>query len=118
MPVYGALLRAVDVGAIGKLSMTHFREMGTNAGFAGVRTYIASGNAVFCSEASEHQVKAALEVLLAECAGKPAGVIVRSVSEIVAVTARNPCKDAPGNPVRSERAEPSAYPPHAFVIGF
>ncbi|MFI4966100.1 MAG: DUF1697 domain-containing protein [Caulobacterales bacterium] len=99
MTTYVALLRAVNVGGACKLPMTDLRAMCEAAGFTGVRTYIASGNAVFRAEASEATVKAALETALAAYAGKPVGVCVRGAAEIAKVLAANPFADAAPNRV-------------------
>ncbi|RYE86040.1 MAG: DUF1697 domain-containing protein, partial [Myxococcales bacterium] len=72
--VFVALLRAVNVGGTGKLPMTDLKKICEQAGFSGVRTYIASGNVVFTSELSAAGVKARLEARLADYAGKPVGV--------------------------------------------
>ena len=61
MTAYVALLRAVNVGGTGKLPMAELVRICEAIGFTGVRTYIASGNAVFASKASETRVKALLE---------------------------------------------------------
>lgn len=47
MPVYVALLRAVNVGGTGKLSMSDLKALCVAEGFGGVETFIASGNVVF-----------------------------------------------------------------------
>jgi uncharacterized protein (DUF1697 family) len=49
LTIYIALLRAVNVGGTGKLSMSDLKALCLDAGFADVRTYIASGNVVFRS---------------------------------------------------------------------
>ena len=95
MPVVVALLRAVNVGGTGKLPMSDLKELCERAGFLGVRTYLASGNAVFASWMSETRVKAALESALEAYAGKPVGVLVRTAAEMAAVVAGNPFPDAP-----------------------
>jgi uncharacterized protein (DUF1697 family) len=92
-----ALLRAVNVGGTGKLPMTELKSMCEALGFAGVKTYIASGNVVFTSRKSESAVKKALEAALESYAGKPVGVMVRSVSEMQAVLSDNPFPKAPAN---------------------
>ena len=94
MPVYVALLRAVNVGGTGKLPMGELRAMCEAAGFADVRTYIASGNVVFAADRTETVVKDALEQALEEYAGKPVGVLVRNASEMAAVLAGNPFEHA------------------------
>src|SRR5882757_3875738 len=70
--------------------MTELKAMCEASGFAGVRTYIASGNVVFTSRKSESAVKKALEAALESYAGKPVGVLVRSAAEMAQVLTDNP----------------------------
>jgi uncharacterized protein (DUF1697 family) len=95
MPVYVALLRAVNVGGTGKLPMETLRAMCVELGFECVQTYIASGNVIFRTKASEKQIKQKLESRLAEYAGKTVGVCVRTVGELAEVLARNPFSKEP-----------------------
>src|SRR5689334_20302049 len=97
MTAFVALLRAVNVGGTGKLPMSELTVMCEAAGFAKVKTYIASGNVVFEAGAAEAKVKAELEKRLADYAGKPVGVCVRTAKEMAQVLADNPFPDAPGN---------------------
>jgi uncharacterized protein (DUF1697 family) len=97
MTAFIALLRAVNVGGTGKLAMTDLKLLCEDAGFGGVRTYIASGNVVFESELSEAAVRQELERRLHAHAGKPVGVVVRTAAEMAEVLARNPFPDAPTN---------------------
>jgi uncharacterized protein (DUF1697 family) len=90
MTKYVALLRAVNVGGTGKLPMADLKAMCEEAGFTHVQTYIASGNVVFESKASEAKVKATLEKCLHAYAGKPVGVVVRTAAEMAAVVNANP----------------------------
>ncbi len=99
MTVFIGLLRAVNVGGTGKLPMTELKAMCEDAGFAKVRTYIASGNVVFESRKSETQVKAALEKSLAAYAGKPVGAMIRTAAEMTEVLRRNPFPNAKPNRV-------------------
>lgn len=99
MPTYIALLRAVNVGGNGKLPMAELREMCVAAGFQDVRTYIASGNVVFRAAKSAAQVKLALEARLAEYAGKPVGVVLRTGADLARVLAGNPYPQAAPNRV-------------------
>jgi uncharacterized protein (DUF1697 family) len=92
---YVALLRAVNVGGTGKLPMAALVQMCAASGFGEVRTYIASGNALFTSRLKERKVKALLEERLAAHAGKPVGVLVRTAEEMAAVVAANPFRSAP-----------------------
>ncbi len=99
LKAYVALLRAVNVGGTGKLPMSDLTAMCEEAGFARVRTYIASGNVVFASTLDEEGVKTTLEKKLAAYAGKPVGVLVRTASEMAAVRDGNPFADRAGNRV-------------------
>lgn len=92
MPVYIALLRAVNVGGTGKLPMSDLKAICIEAGFSQVQTYIASGNVVFRARAAANKVKSALEQRLTRYAGKPIGVVVRSADQLAAVLAANPFK--------------------------
>lgn len=93
MTKYIALLRAVNVGGV-TLPMADLRSMCSDAGFARVETYIASGNVVFESKAAPSKVKAELEARLLAYAGKPVGVVIRTAAEMAAVLKANPFPDA------------------------
>lgn len=99
MTAYVALLRAVNVGGTGKLPMSELKAMCEAAGFAGARTYIASGNVLFESDLGEAEVRAALGARLEAYAGKPVGLLVRTAAGMAAVAARNPFPDAAPNRV-------------------
>jgi uncharacterized protein (DUF1697 family) len=93
MPVFIALLRAINVGGTGKLPMSDLRSLSEKAGFQNARTYIASGNVVAERDGSEAEAKAALEAELGAYAGKPVRVIVRTGVEMSKVVANNPFPD-------------------------
>ena len=93
MATWIALLRVVNVGGTGKLSMTDLKALCADAGFQNVATYIASGNVVFDSTLNEAGIRQALETRLLDHSGKPVGVAVRSRSEMAAVLANNPFPD-------------------------
>ncbi|HLH12954.1 MAG TPA: DUF1697 domain-containing protein [Methylovirgula sp.] len=99
MSSFVALLRAVNVGGTGKLSMLDLRALCEAANFRSVRTYIASGNVLFESGKSAQEVKQVLERQLHRHAGKPVGVAVRTAAELAQVVADNPFPDAPGDRV-------------------
>ena len=90
MPAYAALLRVVNVGGTGKLPMAQLQAMCEAEGYAGVRTYIASGNVVFHTGRDAAQVKAALERRLHQYTGKPVRVLVRTAAELARILAANP----------------------------
>lgn len=97
MSAFVALLRAVNVGGTGKLSMSDLKALCETAGFARVQTYIASGNVVFTSPRPAAAVQQALAAALAGYAGKPVGVLVRTAAEMAAVLAGNPFPRAAPN---------------------
>jgi uncharacterized protein (DUF1697 family) len=97
MAKYIALLRAVNVGGTGKLPMAKLQAMCVDAGFTGVKTYIASGNVVFASTAKPARVKAELEARLLAYAKKPVGVVVRTAAEMQRVLEANPFPKAAAN---------------------
>ena len=61
---YLALLRGVNVGGNGLLSMPLLRQSLSDYGLTDVRTYIQSGNILFTSEITDHQ---ALTDLIHDC---------------------------------------------------
>ena len=97
MPVYVALLRAVNVGGTGALTMAELKAICQKLSFADVATYIQSGNVVFRADGSGATVQARLEAALAERMGTATGVILRSAAEMQAATDRVPFPDAEPN---------------------
>lgn len=95
--VYVALLRAVNVGGAGQLSMSDLKKMCEEAGFQGVKTYIASGNVVFKSTKAAKTVKSTLEEKLFEFVGKEVGVAIRTSAELRDVLDANPYPDRAAN---------------------
>jgi uncharacterized protein (DUF1697 family) len=90
MPTYVALLRAVNVGGYGKLSMAEFRKLLEGLGCKNVQTYIQSGNAVFDAPGSSARVGAAIAAGLAKLMGAPVDVILRTHDELTSLIAANP----------------------------
>ena len=116
MTTYIALLRAVNVGGTGKLPMADLKAMCLDAGFEDVRTYIASGNVVFRSKLSAAKVKSTLEARLADYAGGPIGVAVRTAAELEAILKANPFPKAAQNHVVAiflDAPPPKDAPRHA-----
>ena len=97
MTRYVAFLRAVNVGGTGKLPMAELRQMFDELGSTGVKTYIASGNVAFSSEKSEQAIKSAVEEKLAEYAGKPVAVFVRTAAEMHRILNESPFADKAPN---------------------
>jgi uncharacterized protein (DUF1697 family) len=80
--------------------MPELRALLTEAGFAGVRTYVASGNVVLSSSDSPASVATDVERLIAERFGFDVDVIVRTRDELAEVVARNPLADEAVDPKR------------------
>lgn len=98
MTGYVALLRAVNVGGR-QLKMDDLKRIAADLGLAAPRTFIASGNLLFVSDASEAAVKRDLETALTRHMGKTVEVMVRTADEMQAIAAANPFADQPGNRV-------------------
>jgi uncharacterized protein (DUF1697 family) len=109
MPIYIALLRAVNVAGYGKLPMADLRKLLEGLGFKGVETYIQSGNAVFEASGSVDKVRAAIAAGLEKMMGAPAGVMIRTHDDLSRVIA--------GNPFAAEAAADGARVHVAFLAG-
>jgi len=97
MPVYIALLRAVNVGGTGSLPMTELKAICEGLGFTDVKTYIQSGNVLFRADETEKTVEERLDEALGKKMGKRPGVMVRSRKELDDITAKAPFPDAKPN---------------------
>ncbi|MGZ2482611.1 uncharacterized protein (DUF1697 family) [Rhizobium pisi] len=73
MPVYIALLRAINVGGTGALPMAELKAICEGLGFSEVKTYIQSGNVLFRSGETEKTVEERLDKALGEKMGKRPG---------------------------------------------
>jgi uncharacterized protein (DUF1697 family) len=85
-----ALLRAVNLGARNKVPMAGLRELLAAQGCEDVRTYIASGNAVFDSHTERAALARRLERAIHEAFGVETPVVLRTAAEIAAAVERHP----------------------------
>lgn len=90
MASFIALLRAVNVGGHGKLSMAAFRTLLQGLGYQNVETYIQSGNAVFDAGGPAAKVARHLSAALMEHTGAPVDVILCTPEELDRIIAGNP----------------------------
>lgn len=90
MPAYVILLRAVNVGGHGKLSMAEFKKMLTDLGFTKVETYIQSGNAVVDAKVPAAKVAQAVAAKLEKMMGVSPGVVVRTHEQLERLIEENP----------------------------
>ena len=94
MTTFIALLRAVNLGARNKVPMAELRKRLSAIGFAGVRTYVQSGNVVFAAgdgEAAAHA--AAVNGVIARDFGIDVQVLVLTAAQMAQVAAANPFAD-------------------------
>jgi uncharacterized protein (DUF1697 family) len=94
-----ALLRAVNVGGR-KVIMAELRDMLAGMGLGEPRTLLASGNAVFASDAPAGELEAGLEAAIQARFGLHSDVMVRTPEECEAALAAGPFQE-------EARAEPS-----------
>lgn len=103
------LLRAVNVGGTGKLSMADFRAALEELKYRDIQTYIQSGNAVFAASGDAKKIAAAIAERLQKRTGARTEVMVRTHEQLGAVIA--------GNPYAAEAAENGAKVHVAFLAG-
>jgi uncharacterized protein (DUF1697 family) len=94
------LLRGINLGAHRRVAMPALRELLTAAGFAGVGTYVQSGNVVLSSDFGPEQLEREAARLIAERFGFPVEVVVRTRDELAEVVARNPLSEVAAEPKR------------------
>jgi len=88
---YVALLRGVNVGGKNKLPMRDLAALLAKAGCTDVRTYIQSGNAVFCATPDlAKRIPQVITEAIARKLGFRVPVVLRSDKEIQAVVDGNP----------------------------
>ena len=93
MKRYVALLRGINVGKAKRVAMADLRALMEGLGFAGVRTLLNSGNAVFdapSGTAAAHAKR--LKAALLEKTGVNAEVIVVSAADLAATVAEHPLR--------------------------
>lgn len=87
---YVALLRGINVGGHRQVPMAKLREVAEAAGLEEVRTYVASGNLVFASDAAANGLEARLEAAIEKGFGFQVDVLVRSQKQWEAYVRGNP----------------------------
>ena len=113
MITYVALLRAVNVGGTGLLSMKDLVALAEAVGLRNARTYIQSGNLIFESDLAKSQIQDCLAQALHNRMGRKVGVILRTPAELRSAADANPFPDRP--PARvAVIFLPAAADPKAF----
>lgn len=130
VPTQVALLRGINLGPRNRIAMPQLREVLSAAGFADVRTYVASGNVLLSSDAAPDEVAAECRRQIAGAFGLDIDVVVRTRDELAEAVARDPLGDVADNPKRyqvsflaedppaglEERLQDAAAEPERFAI--
>lgn len=101
MTAYVALLRGVNLLGVSTLKMADLKRIAEELGLRSVRTYIASGNLLFLSDAPEDKLQRLLEHQLQAHMGREVRVMLRTADEMDEVIRGNPFTDTPGNQVQA-----------------
>lgn len=102
MPRYVAFLRAINVGGH-VVKMERLRELFESLGLRGVETFIASGNVIFETRATDAAaLEARIERHLATSLGYEVATFLRTTEELAAVAAHVPFPEA--DPIPEGRA--------------
>ncbi|MGL6236892.1 MAG: DUF1697 domain-containing protein [Segniliparus sp.] len=88
-----AFLRGVNVGGV-SLRMAEVRQTVEDAGFAGVRTILASGNLLFDHEGALASAKQGVEEALRAGFGYEAWVLVYDLAEVARIEAAFPFEES------------------------
>jgi uncharacterized protein (DUF1697 family) len=90
---YVAFLRAINVGGH-VVRMDQLRKLFSGLGFSEIETFIASGNVIFVTPASDPRaLERKIEAHLEKALGYPVATFVRSVEELRDVAEHDPFKD-------------------------
>ena len=93
MKQYIALLRGINVGGHNKVKMAQLKLLCESIGFAGVSTYIQTGNVLFRSSDTSKVLQQQLEQALQAEFGFKVTVIIRTLEALELVQANLPFKD-------------------------
>ena len=91
MQTYLALLRGINVSGQNSIRMAELRDSFSALGFAGVETYLQSGNVVFSAgKAAEEKLAAAIQSRIYKDFGHEVPVLVISAAELDSIARSNP----------------------------
>lgn len=126
-----ALLRGVNVGGKNLLPMPELAALFEEAGCAGVRTYIQSGNVLFAAPAAlARRLPERIAARIQERRGLRVPVILRSAAELRRITSANPFLRPGADPrflhvaflasppgrAAAAKLDPARSPPDAFAV--
>jgi uncharacterized protein (DUF1697 family) len=90
MTVYIGFLRGINVGGNNKIKMAELKKVLETMGFAGVRTYLQSGNVLFRSEEAEEPLRRRIEQEITSKFGVSPTVVLRTADELQRIIAACP----------------------------
>ena len=91
MTTYLALLRGINVSGKKPVPMAKLKETFAGLGFAGIRTYLQSGNVVFQTKKTPHaQLAEEIEAAISRDFGHEVSVLVLTAEQLSAVASNNP----------------------------
>jgi uncharacterized protein (DUF1697 family) len=91
MTTYVALLRGINVSGQNSIRMPELQDSFSDLGFAGVRTYLQSGNVVFRAAQSDTiTLAAAIKARVTQDFGHVVAVLVMSAKDLNLVASSNP----------------------------
>lgn len=100
MARYAVFLRGINVGRKNALPMAELRAWVEQDGFAGVRTYVQTGNLVLDGSGSVSEVEERVATAIASHYHRPITVTARSHAELRKVVSYDPFGDVADNPAR------------------
>lgn len=96
MPTHVALLRGINVGGGGKVPMAELRKLLTGLGYAGVKTYIQTGNIIFTpSHGDATKLAAEIQDAIRSSFGVNTVAVVLTKAELANVIDANPYPEEP-----------------------
>lgn len=90
--VYAALLRGINVGGNNKVSMAELRACFEAMGFSNVKTYINSGNVIFCADPDSQKLADQIEAALKSKFKFDISVVVKDLAQMAKVVSGVPKK--------------------------
>jgi uncharacterized protein (DUF1697 family) len=112
---YAALLRGINVAGHAPVAMADLHAAFAGLGFAGISTYLRSGNVVFETEAPRAALTADIEARLRREIGVSTTVLLRSRDELAGLAAANPFLDRQDDPTKMHVTFLAARPEAARV---
>jgi uncharacterized protein (DUF1697 family) len=109
------LLRGINVGKAKQVPMAALQALLTDAGYAGVRTHLRSGNVVLQADAAPAVVARDASARIEAHFGFAVGVVARTAQELEATVRADPLGALATNPSRHMVAFLDVVPPAALV---